>query len=176
MAGLSETTHLLGIAVVPTPGSATERQVQSTKYLITPLLEGFEWFDDGLQRSLQAAGWAPVTRAESMVILHVLFGTRRPADIARALRLSRQAVHATIASLVSAGFFQLEPDPEDGRIKIVVHTERGWRMFQDANQIVERLGHALEQRIGKRRMRALREAFEIEWGEPPIIPIVRDRP
>lgn len=148
-----------------------ERIVQSSKYLITPLLDGFEWFDDGLQRSLQAAGWAPVTRAESMVILHVLHGTRRPADIARALRLSRQAVHATIASLIAADFFRLAPDPADGRIKVVELTERGWRMFEDANRIVERLGATLEQRIGTRRMRALHEAFEIDWGEAPTIPL-----
>jgi DNA-binding MarR family transcriptional regulator len=102
--------------------------MQSTKYLIAPLLEGFEWFDDALQRSLNAAGWEPVTRAESMVILHVLVGTRRPADIARALRLSRQAVHTTIGSLVKAGFFALEPDPDDGRIKIVTLAERGWQI------------------------------------------------
>lgn len=147
--------------------------MQSSKYLITPLLDGFEWFDNGLQRSLQSAGWAPVTRAESMVILHVLNGTRRPADIARALRLSRQAVHATIASLVEAGFFKLEPDPEDGRVKVVALTDLGWRMFHDANQIVERLDIALEKRIGKRRLRALRDAFDADWGEPPIIAIDR---
>lgn len=143
--------------------------MQSTRYLITPLLEGFEWFDNGLQRSLQAAGWAPVTRAESMVILHVLVGRQRPAEIARSLRLSRQAVHSTIGSLVDAGFFALEPDPTDGRMKIVMLTEQGWRMFNDANSIVEQLGTALEKRIGRRNMRALRAAFEVEWGEPPTL-------
>ena len=144
--------------------------MQSTKYLITPLLEGFEWFDNGLQRSLQAAGWAPVTRAESMVILHVLVGRQRPTDIARSLRLSRQAVHATVGSLVDAGFFALEPDRTDRRMKIVVLTELGWRMFNDANSIVEQLGAELEKRIGRRNMRALRKAFEVEWGEPPTLP------
>ena len=143
--------------------------MQSTKYLITPLFEGFEWFDNGLQRSLQAAGWAPVTRAESIVILHVLVGAQRPAEIARSLRLSRQAVHATIGSLVEAGFFALEPDPTDGRMKIVVLTEQGWKMFNDANSIVEQLGAELEKRLGKRAMRALRDAFEVDWGEPPIV-------
>jgi DNA-binding MarR family transcriptional regulator len=147
--------------------------MQSTNYLIAPLLEGFEWFDDALQRSLQAAGWEPVTRAESMVILHVLVGTRRPADIARALRLSRQAVHTTIGSLVKAGFFALEPDPEDGRIKIVTLAERGAQMHEDANAIVAQLGVQLEQRIGKRRVRALHSAFEAEWGEPPVVTIRR---
>jgi DNA-binding MarR family transcriptional regulator len=147
--------------------------LKSTRYLITPLLEGFEWFDNGLQSSLQAAGWAPVTRAESMVIMHVLTGKRRPAEIARALRLSRQAVHSTIAGLVDAGFFERADDPEDGRIKVVVLSDRGRAMFNDANMIVDGLVAALEARIGKRHVRALREAFEMEWGSPPVVPIER---
>ncbi|HET6536484.1 MAG TPA: MarR family transcriptional regulator [Sphingopyxis sp.] len=147
--------------------------MQPSNYLIAPLLEGFEWFDDALQRSLKAAGWQPVTRAESMVILHVLVGTRRPADIARALRLSRQAVHTTIASLVKAGFFALEPDPIDGRIKIVTLTDQGQQMHQDANFIVTQLSIILEQRIGKRRMQALKSAFQADWGEPPLVTLIR---
>ena len=118
---------------------------------------------------MRARPRAPVTRAESIVILHVLVGAQRPADIARSLRLSRQAVHSTIGSLVEAGFFALEPDPTDGRMKIVVLTEQGWKMFNDANSIVQQLGAALEKRIGKRNMRALREAFEVDWGEPPVV-------
>jgi len=144
-----------------------------TRYLITPLMEGFEWFDDGLQSSLKAAGWDPVTRAESMVIMHVLTGTSRPADIARALRLSRQAVHATINGLVDAGFFERADDPDDGRVKILVLAERGRAMFHDANRIVDGLVAELESRIGKRRVRALREAFEMDWGIPPVVPLQR---
>lgn len=150
-----------------------ETRLQPTRYLITPLLEGFEWFDDGLQSGLQAAGWEPVTRAESMVIMHVLTGTRRPTEIARALRLSRQAVHSTIGALVERGFFELADDPADGRVKLVVLSERGRAMFNDANAIVDGLAAALEARIGKRRMRALREAFEMDWGSPPVVPIAR---
>ncbi|PKB13401.1 MarR family transcriptional regulator [Novosphingobium kunmingense] len=147
--------------------------MQPTRYLITPLMEGFEWFDDGLQSSLKAAGWAPVTRSESMVIMHVLTGTNRPADIARALRLSRQAVHSTIDGLVEAGFFARVDDPEDGRIKILVLAERGMAMHNDANAIVDGLVAELEARIGKRRVRALREAFEMDWGSPPVVPVKR---
>lgn len=147
--------------------------MQPTPYLITPLMEGFEWFDDGLQSSLKAAGWAPVTRAESMVIMHVLTGTNRPADIARALRLSRQAVHSTIDGLVEAGFFARVDDPQDKRVKALVLAERGQAMHNDANAIVSGLVTELENRIGKRRVRALREAFEMDWGKPPVVAIKR---
>ncbi|WEK44060.1 MAG: MarR family transcriptional regulator [Candidatus Sphingomonas colombiensis] len=145
--------------------------MQTNFHLIKPLFQGFEWFDEGLQRSLKAAGWAPVTRPESMVILHVLGGETRPADIARALRLSRQAVHSTIASLVEAGFFALAPDPADGRVKIVVLTDKGRAMKDDADRIVERLAIALEKRIGKREMAALRGVFATDWGEPVTIEV-----
>jgi len=141
--------------------------------LITPLFRAFEWFDEGLQRSLKASGWAPVTRPESMVILHVLAGERRPADIARSLRLSRQAVHTTIGSLVDAGFFALVPDPDDRRVKAVVLTEKGQAMKRDADRIVEQLATMLEERIGNRQVAALRGALSAEWGEPVTMDISR---
>ena len=69
-------------------------------YMIVPLLAAFEWFDESLQRSLKEAGWPPLTRPESMVMMHVQLNIVRPSDIARSLRLTRQAIHATIGSLV----------------------------------------------------------------------------
>ena len=51
-------------------------------YLIVPLLQGFEWFDESLQRSLQARGWPQLTQPESSVMIHVILGINRPAEIA----------------------------------------------------------------------------------------------
>lgn len=145
--------------------------MQAPSFLINPLFRAFEWFDEGLQRSLKASGWAPVTRPESMVILHVLAGETRPADIARSLRLSRQAVHSTIGSLVEAGFFTLAPDPDDRRVKAVALTDKGKAMKHDADQIVARLAVELEKRIGKRQIDALRGALSAQWGEPITLKI-----
>lgn len=141
-------------------------------YMIVPLLEGFEWFDEGLQRSLKAAGWPALTRPESMVMMHVQMNIVRPADIARSLRLTRQAVHATIATLIERGVFRLAPDPTDGRIKIVELTEMGSAMRRDATKIVDALAEALTARIGARTVAALRKAFDTDWGEPVTVDTV----
>ena len=143
--------------------------MQHTEYLIIPLLEGFEWFDESLQRSLQAAGWPALTRPESMVIAHVQLELVRPAEIARRLRLTRQAVHSTIAGLVERGIFALAPDPHDRRIKVVQLTEVGEAIKADAMRIVEDISRQLEARIGRARMTALVEAFAADWGEPITI-------
>lgn len=138
-------------------------------YLIVPLLQGFEWFDESLQRSLVANGQPALTRPESMVMMHVQMGIVRPADIARSLRITRQAVHSTITSLIERGIFALENDPADGRIKQVVLTPLGHTMRADAKQIVDRLTDELTRRIGKRGVQALREAFASDWGSPATI-------
>ncbi len=48
--------------------------METTRYLIVPLLQAFCWFDDGLQAFLQKRGWAHITRPQSMVMVNVLTG------------------------------------------------------------------------------------------------------
>lgn len=143
----------------------------NSDYLIVPLLSGFEWFDESLQMSLREAGWPHITRPESMVMMHVQMDVNRPADIARSLRLTRQAVHSTINSMVERGVFELVDDPTDGRIRIVQLTPMGKAMRQDARKIVEQLTQELSRRIGARRVKALHEAFSGDWGAPMVHPL-----
>jgi DNA-binding MarR family transcriptional regulator len=140
--------------------------ILNSDYLIVPLLAGFEWFDESLQMSLREAGWPHLTRPESMVMMHVQLNIVRPADIARSLRLTRQAVHSTINSLVERGVFELVDDPTDGRIRIVQLTAMGRAMRQDAQKIVDQLSSELGRRIGPKQVKALREAFASDWGAP----------
>ncbi|MNS04299.1 MULTISPECIES: MarR family winged helix-turn-helix transcriptional regulator [unclassified Brevundimonas] len=140
----------------------------NSDYLIVPLLAGFEWFDESLQMSLREAGWPHLTRPESMVMMHVQMEVVRPADIARSLRLTRQAVHSTINSLVERGVFELVDDPTDGRIRIVQLTPMGKAMRRDAQKIVAHLTEELGRRIGARRVKALRESFAGDWGAPIV--------
>lgn len=139
-------------------------------YLIVPLLQGYEWFDEGLQRGLRARGWPILTRPESMIMHHVILGMVRPSDIARALGLTRQAVHSTIAQIVEKGVFELVPDPSDRRIKAVGLTETGKAMRADAQMIVTYLAEQLGQRIGQKRLANLAEAFTQDWGAAPDYP------
>ncbi len=142
--------------------------MDATRYLIVPLLQGFEWFDESLQLSLRESGWPPLTRPESIVMMHVQMGIVRPSDIARSLRLTRQAVHVTIKAMVDRGVFEMADDPVDGRIKIVKLTPMGEAVRQDAKVIVDQLTDILTLRIGPKKIKALREAFLADWGEPVV--------
>lgn len=138
-------------------------------YLIVTLLEAFEWYDECLQLSMQNLGWPELSRSESMVMMHVQLNNVRPAEIARSLRLTRQAVHHTIGTLVERGILKLNDDPTDGRVRIVQLTELGRAMRRDARKIVNGLGKVLSNKIGEPEFERLRSILEREWGPPVIV-------
>lgn len=135
--------------------------------LLIPLMQAFLWFDDGLQSYLQARGWHQVTRPQSMVMASVVIGVHKPAEIARNLGLSRQAVHKTIMQMVELGMVELQHDAEDKRAWTVVVSPKGAAMGEDAGEAVRRLVIELRRRIGDPHVENLIRAFREDWGEAP---------
>lgn len=149
--------------------------MKETHFLIVPLLQGFFWFDDGLQAHLRKKGWGHVTRPQSMVMIHIIGGIVRPSDIARNLGISRQAVHATLNQMVEMGMLEMRDDPHDGRTRIAALSRKGAAMQADANAAVEALSAELSRRIGKANVAALKKAFAADWGDAPRGDTVRRR-
>lgn len=130
------------------------------------IIRAFYWMDEGLQQNLRKAGGPEVSHAQSMVILVIGEGVRRPSQIAERLGISRQAVHQSLRELVAMGLVELVADQEDKRAKVVKLSKTGMPKHLVAAEILEKLENALGTRIGKRKVKQLREALESDWGEP----------
>ncbi len=140
--------------------------MDNAAYLIVPMLQGFIWFDEGLQNYLRQKGWPAVTRPQSMVMVTVVQGATRPSDIARILGVSRQAVHTTINGMVAIGLLALEDDPDDRRSKRVMISEQGLKMREHARMATTLMSEELARRIGADKLEALRDALAADWGPP----------
>lgn len=136
----------------------------SADSLIVTTWQAFVWFDEGLQSYLRSRGWPEVTRPQSMVMINVVIGIRRPSDIARNLGVSRQAIHTTIGQMVELGMLELAPDPEDGRSKIVQIAGAGVGMRQHAQEAMRLMSLELAARVGEAKVRGLVEALAADWG------------
>lgn len=136
------------------------------RHLLLSLLQGFYWFDEGLQNYLQARGWPSVTRPQSMVMANIVLGVRRPSDIARNMGVSRQAIHATINQMVALGMVALTDDVSNRRVKVVELTPLGETMRRDAQQAMIVLGEELGRRLGRSTITRTAHVLNEEWGPP----------
>ena len=130
------------------------------------VLRAFYWIDEGLQRNIRKRGGPVVTHSQSMVIITIGEGIRRPAAIAERLGISRQAVHQCLRELVKVGLVELRQDPDDRRAKIAALSKTGRPLHAEAFRIFADIEAALAQRIGKEHVRWLRAALEQDWGNP----------
>jgi len=132
--------------------------------LIIDLFQRFCWLDEGLQARLRDKGWPAVNRTQSMVMTNVVSGTVRPAEIARNLGISRQAIHSTLAQMVELGMIILDVDLHDRRHLIVSLTDRGARMRQDAQLAMDALSTQIAEKIGQDRFETMLVALQADWG------------
>lgn len=137
-----------------------------TSELIILLFERFCWFDEALQARLHDHGFPDVSRAQSMVMVCIASGTTRPADVARRLGVSRQAIHGTIGQLVDKGIVTLADDDDDRRHKRLAVTPLGQRMRDDARASLTAQVDQLAARIGADRLDALAATLRADWGSP----------
>lgn len=137
--------------------------------LMALLLSRFMWFDEALQASLDAHGWGGVRRLESMTMIHVHAGVRRPSDLARMLGVTRQSINTALRELEQKGLVRLVPDPSDKRCKIVEFAEEGDGMRHAAQDVLKALERALEKKLGKMALADLDRLLSAEWGEAPTV-------
>ncbi|BCW87618.1 hypothetical protein sos41_07480 [Alphaproteobacteria bacterium SO-S41] len=128
------------------------------------LLEGWDWFDNALQAQLKSGGFEGYNKSQSMMIMYVSSGVRRPAEIARKMRLSRQAIGHIAGQLLDMKVLEANPDADDGRSVVLGFSPRARSLQTTAQKIIATLEDRLEQRIGARKMAALIEILNIDWG------------
>ncbi len=139
------------------------------------LLMGVYWFDEALQSAVKAAGWPPVTRAQSLLFANISAGEVRPIRLAANLGVSRQAVSQMIVELEARGLLKTEPDPQDRRARIVSFAESSTPLRNAAGAVLRDLEAELRRRIGDDAVAGLATALSADWGSPPDVAAPKSR-
>ena len=80
----------------------------------------------------------------------------RLAELARAAQLSKQTVGSIVDQLEAAGYVSREPDPTDGRARLVTITSKGRAMIELSLPVVREIEAAWEAHLGPTQSRQLR--------------------
>lgn len=142
--------------------------VSHQRFLMRGLLHAYYWADESLQNLLHEGGWPTLPPTQSMIMVNVADGVTRPAELARRLGVSRQAIQQTLAEMESIGLLQLAPDPVDARAKVVQFSPRGASIQRAAFRAIRMVDQELERRLGARDFAVLRRVLlERDWG--PVV-------
>lgn len=145
--------------------------IDKPELLMRLLFDAYYWFDESLQRAMKAQNIPTLSRSHSMIMICLGQGIRRPSDLARKLRVSRQAMQKSLADLEAQGFLRLVPDPDDGRAKTVRLSHIGRQRQDSARDCLRNLEAELRKRVGKRNVTAMTAALLADWGEPTSLKV-----
>lgn len=81
----------------------------------------------------------------------------RVSVLAERAQITKQSMAELVAHLERLGYVERVPDPSDGRAKLVRATARGRELYAIAREFVAEIEAEWTQRLGKAKMRQLRE-------------------
>ena len=90
-------------------------------------------------------------------------------DIARHLRISRQAVHQMVKDLQARGLIKQLPDPERGNAKLIIKTKKGYALNDIAREYLRDIDRLVANRIGVKNLESLRSILVADWGAPVVL-------
>lgn len=135
--------------------------------LLRTLMHAMYWVDDALQAQMKRQAAFTLPRAQSMIMTCLTEGIVNPIELARHLKVSKQAIRQALRPMIETGLVTVAPDPSDRRRRIVQVTEYGLAMRDIARRSLASIEAELARRIGRDRVEALHEILNADWGPPP---------
>lgn len=109
---------------------------------------------------LAASGFSDIRPAHSNVFRHILPGGSRITEMAERAQLTKQSMAYLVNYLHERGYVNLIADPEDGRAKTVLLTEKGRAVQEAALRLSKLAEERLAARMGVQKVAQLRALLE----------------
>lgn len=109
---------------------------------------------------LGRSGYSEVRQAHSVVFRHILPEGSRITELAERAGITKQSMASLVEHLQKHGYLRIKPDPNDGRAKRVVLTERGKAVQREAMRLSRKVERRWAASIGEEDMTNLRSLLE----------------
>jgi DNA-binding MarR family transcriptional regulator len=114
---------------------------------------------DEVFENLHAAGFDDLRPVHQPILRDLLTSNLRPSELGARLGLSKQAANDLVREFEAKGYITLEPDPDDGRAKRIIATERGRQAGETAQASSEAVGRRWSELVGAERYAVFEEVL-----------------
>jgi DNA-binding MarR family transcriptional regulator len=131
-----------------------------TQHLVALLGSIKEELLEEMYRRVNAAGYTGLRPSHGCIFRYLDVEGSKLSELAELSGMSKQAFGEHVANVEALGYIERVPDPEDGRAKLIVPTERGRDALLLGRRILADLEGEWAEAIGGGRVTALRETLE----------------
>ena len=117
--------------------------------------------EDRVFEVLAESGFDDFTPAQARVLQRVGPDGTRLTELAEQAQITKQTAGFLVDQLEKSGYVRREPDPRDGRARLVCLAERALAAKEIADGVVAEVERQWERHLGGRRMKQLREALTL---------------
>jgi DNA-binding MarR family transcriptional regulator len=124
------------------------------------LREPFRAGTELLHRRFAERGHPEIRPPHGNVMQYLDDGGTRVSVLAERAQMTKQSMAELVAHLEQLGYVDRVPDPSDRRAKLVRATPQGKQLYAIAREVVAEIEAEWTRRLGKAKMRLLRELLE----------------
>jgi DNA-binding MarR family transcriptional regulator len=132
----------------------------ATQHLVALLGSVKEDLLEEMYRRVAAAGYEGLRPSHGCIFRYLDAEGSRLSELADKSGMTKQAFGEHVANVEALGYLVRIPDPEDGRAKLVLPTQRGREVLLLGAQVFADLEREWAAAIGEDRIAALRETLE----------------
>ena len=131
------------------------------------LLRAVRAVNEQIISRLVALGHPDVRGPHTAVFANLDAGGTRAVILAQRAGMTRQSMSNLIRELETAGYVDVQPDPEDGRAALIRLTPRGEQFCLDAAQVINQVEAEWAQRLQDPHLKHLRLSLHTLIDDPP---------
>ena len=133
-----------------------ERQRTIGALLRTP----YQHLAQEVYEQLAHKGYPEIRQSHSTVFRYILPKGSRITEMAELAGMTKQSMASLVDHLQKHGYVQIQPDPEDGRAKQVILTDRGKAVQKEAMRLSKEVEKRWATILGKDEMAYLRQLLD----------------
>jgi DNA-binding MarR family transcriptional regulator len=115
---------------------------------------------DTMLDRFRAAGYSDLREGHAPLFAFLPAAGIRLTELAKRARITKQSMGELVSELEALGYVQREPDPSDGRAKVVSFTAKGHKAARIGVEAIADEERAWAERFGADRLQALRDVLE----------------
>ncbi|WP_244438938.1 MarR family winged helix-turn-helix transcriptional regulator [Paraburkholderia dilworthii] len=142
---------------VARPGASSAWRTSNIGRLLN---EAVHRFEASVLEKMAIAGHDECTLSHISVTRNLDLEGTRAVELARRAAMTKQSLGELITQLETLGIVKREPDPTDGRAKVVLFTERGRNWLDQFHTALEQTEAEMESELGPTLYKALKRGLQ----------------